>query len=140
MEAMMREFNERVEELKNCMLLRAEEDILVELRDSLSELETHVSYMTTFLQEEKLAIERAKEIKIKLKSQYEYLQRISQNLPKHLPGNNNDFFAESMLSLKSQQQRANITKIQYNLEECEDFSQAHNNYNHNQERILAQSA
>ncbi|CAG8589266.1 13471_t:CDS:2 [Ambispora gerdemannii] len=107
MEAMMREFNERVGELKNCMLLRAEgtsqkmEDTLVELRDSLSELETHVLYMTTFLQEEKLAVERAKEIKMKLKSQYEYLQLISQNLPKHLPGNNH-FSVKSMLeSLKS---------------------------------------
>ncbi|EXX70224.1 hypothetical protein RirG_089400 [Rhizophagus irregularis DAOM 197198w] len=94
METMMKEFNDRIRELKNCMLFRTEgtceetDELLRELRDSLSEIETRVSQMLKFLGEEKAAIERTDEIRAKLQSQHDHLEWISQHLPKHLPGNN----------------------------------------------------
>ncbi|KAG9291044.1 hypothetical protein G9A89_012916 [Geosiphon pyriformis] len=123
MEVMMRMFNERVSELKNSMLLRAEgtsestEKILVELRHAISELETHVSYMTTFLQEEKAAIERAQEMKEKLKVQHEHLKSISRHLPKHLPGNLRDIFVETS------KQQSNLPRMLFNRNVLEDVSQ-----------------
>ncbi|CAG8440776.1 11327_t:CDS:2 [Funneliformis caledonium] len=93
MEAMIKDFNERTRELKNFMLLRAEgaceetDEILCELRDSLGELETRVLQMSKFLEEEKVALERAKEVKAKLQSQHDHLEWMCQHLPKHLPGN-----------------------------------------------------
>ncbi|GBC03727.1 hypothetical protein RclHR1_00530002 [Rhizophagus clarus] len=93
METMMKEFNDRIRELKICMLFRTEgtceeaDEVLRELRDSLSEIETRVSQMLRFLGEEKAAIERTDEIRAKLQSQHDHLEWINQHLPKHLPGN-----------------------------------------------------
>ncbi|CAG8464377.1 3714_t:CDS:2 [Paraglomus brasilianum] len=92
MEAMMAEFNGKLHDLKTSMLLRVDESneemdtILLDMHNTLDELEKHVSYMSSFLSEEKVSIDLAQDIKYRLKAQHRYLEHLQSNLPKHLPG------------------------------------------------------
>ncbi|CAG8544123.1 7692_t:CDS:2 [Paraglomus occultum] len=128
MEAMMAEFNRKLQDLRTSLLLRVDEPneemnlILLNMHNILGELENHVSYMSSFLSEERVSIDLAQDITYRLKAQYRCLERIQSNLPKHLPGTADAAIRQALTEnhVKSKRLQKPVTKTTKRTQENDD--------------------